>query len=306
MQCVAVCCSVLQSFETKFQMRPTHETCTNQCNLYKNDRYTSQKRLEHFKKRPVHVKKRLTHIQKRPGHVITRPIHIRPRPGHVKKKPADVKTRPVHVKRDQYTSKRDQYTSKRDQYTSKRDQYTSKETSAHQKETNTHQKETNTHQKETNTRQKRPIHIKKRPTQETWTNQQDLYSKIFEIFVKKTYTNKIKKDLQRDLAAMGWLRIVGSLKWQVSFAEYRLFHRALLQKRPIILRSLRIVATPHKCRPGRRTRGKWQVSFAEYRLFHRALLQKRPIILRSLRIVATPCVDLVVVPGVKRPAKETC
>ena len=44
---------------------------------------------------------------------------------------------------------------------------------------------------------------------------------------------------------MGWLRLVGSLKWQVSFAEYRLFHRALLQKRPIILGILLIVATPH-------------------------------------------------------------
>ena len=37
---------------------------------------------------------------------------------------------------------------------------------------------------------------------------------------------------------MGWLRLVGSLKWKVSFAEYRLFYRALLQKRPTILRSL--------------------------------------------------------------------
>jgi len=35
-------------------------------------------------------------------------------------------------------------------------------------------------------------------------------------------------------ADMGWLRLVGSLKLQVSFAEYRLYHRALLQKRPII------------------------------------------------------------------------
>jgi len=35
---------------------------------------------------------------------------------------------------------------------------------------------------------------------------------------------------------MGWLRLVGSLKLQVSFAEYRLFWRALLQKKPIILR----------------------------------------------------------------------
>jgi len=44
---------------------------------------------------------------------------------------------------------------------------------------------------------------------------------------------------------MGWLRLVGSLKLQVSFAEYRFFNRALLQKRPIILRSLLIVATPY-------------------------------------------------------------
>jgi len=34
--------------------------------------------------------------------------------------------------------------------------------------------------------------------------------------------------------AIGWLRLVGSLKLLVSFAEYRLFHRALLQKRPVI------------------------------------------------------------------------
>jgi len=43
---------------------------------------------------------------------------------------------------------------------------------------------------------------------------------------------------------MRWLRLVGSLKLQVSCAEYRLFYRALLQKRPIILRSLLIVTIP--------------------------------------------------------------
>ena len=32
---------------------------------------------------------------------------------------------------------------------------------------------------------------------------------------------------------MGWLRLVGSLKLQVSFAEYPLFYRAVLQKRPM-------------------------------------------------------------------------
>jgi len=45
---------------------------------------------------------------------------------------------------------------------------------------------------------------------------------------------------------MGWLRLVGSLKLQVSFAEYSLFYWALLLKRPIILRSLLIVATPYQ------------------------------------------------------------
>jgi len=42
---------------------------------------------------------------------------------------------------------------------------------------------------------------------------------------------------------MGWLWLVGSSKSQVSFAEYS--HRALLKKRPIIVRSLLIVATPY-------------------------------------------------------------
>jgi len=49
----------------------------------------------------------------------------------------------------------------------------------------------------------------------------------------------------RETTAMGCLRLVGALKFQVSFAEYTLFYRALLQKRPIILRSLLIVATPY-------------------------------------------------------------
>jgi len=44
---------------------------------------------------------------------------------------------------------------------------------------------------------------------------------------------------------MRWLRLVGSLKLYVSFAEHSLFYRALLQKRRILLRSLLIVATPY-------------------------------------------------------------
>ena len=39
---------------------------------------------------------------------------------------------------------------------------------------------------------------------------------------------------------MGWLRMVGTLELQASFAEYRLFNRAFLQKRLVILRSLLI------------------------------------------------------------------
>jgi len=47
------------------------------------------------------------------------------------------------------------------------------------------------------------------------------------------------------VSSMGWLRLVGSLKVQVSFAEHRLFYRAVLLKRPIILRSLLIDATTY-------------------------------------------------------------
>ena len=46
-------------------------------------------------------------------------------------------------------------------------------------------------------------------------------------------------------AGMGWLQLVGSLKLYVCFAESRLFCTALLQKRPIIWRSLLVIATPY-------------------------------------------------------------
>jgi len=46
--------------------------------------------------------------------------------------------------------------------------------------------------------------------------------------------------------AMGWLRLVGSLKLQVSFAKEPYKRDDILQQRPIILRSLLIVATPYK------------------------------------------------------------
>ena len=45
-------------------------------------------------------------------------------------------------------------------------------------------------------------------------------------------------------STMGWPRLAGSLKIYVFFAEYSLFYRALLQTRPIFLRSLLFIATP--------------------------------------------------------------
>ena len=60
---------------------------------------------------------------------------------------------------------------------------------------------------------------------------------------------------------MGWLRLVGSLKLQVSFAKEPYKRDCILQKRPIILYSAKETYN---------------------------ILQKRPIILRSLPIKATP------------------
>ena len=94
------------------------------------------------------------------------------------------------------------------------------------------------------------------------------------------------------LIAMGWLRLVGSLKWQVSFAKETYKRDDILQKRRIV-----IVATPyHFCLRTSRV-GVASISrllqilclFCRvYRLFYRSLLQMRPVILRSLPIVATP------------------
>ena len=46
---------------------------------------------------------------------------------------------------------------------------------------------------------------------------------------------------------MGWLRLVGSIKLQFSYAEYCLFYRALLQNRPIIWSILLTTDTPYEC-----------------------------------------------------------
>ena len=50
------------------------------------------------------------------------------------------------------------------------------------------------------------------------------------------------------MSDMGWLRWVGCLKIQVSLQNTGLFCRALLQKRPIFLSILLIVATPYDSR----------------------------------------------------------
>jgi len=91
-------------------------------------------------------------------------------------------------------------------------------------------------------------------------------------FAKEPYK---RDDVGKSLLNIGWLRLVGSLKLQVSFAEYIFFYRALLQKRPVILRSLLIAAT------------RYSEDSSQHRLFYRALLQKRPVILTSLFIAAT-------------------
>jgi len=90
---------------------------------------------------------------------------------------------------------------------------------------------------------------------------------------------------------MGWLRLVGSLKLQVSLVNEPYQRDNILQKRPMILRSLLIVASSYPCPTWRRnnkyhTLGwlrsvesiKLQVPFAKYCLFYRVLLHKRPII----------------------------
>ena len=45
---------------------------------------------------------------------------------------------------------------------------------------------------------------------------------------------------------MGWLRSVGSLKWQVSFAKEPYKRDDIPQRRPVILSILLTVATPYE------------------------------------------------------------
>jgi len=59
-------------------------------------------------------------------------------------------------------------------------------------------------------------------------------------------SESVLRHISLDVLNMGWLRSVGSIRLWVSFAEYRLFYRALLQKRPIILSILLTEATPYQ------------------------------------------------------------
>jgi len=67
-----------------------------------------------------------------------------------------------------------------------------------------------------------------------------------------SYTDMVAESLDYldHLVTMRLLWSVGSIQLQVSFAEYRLFYRALLQKRPMILSITLTEATPHDPRGG--------------------------------------------------------
>ena len=91
-------------------------------------------------------------------------------------------------------------------------------------------------------------------------------------------------------ATMGCLRLVGSLKLQISFAKEPCQRDDILQKSHVILRSLLIVATPYISLAS--TSSPIQISFAKEPCSRDDILQKRPIILRSLLIVATPYISL--------------
>jgi len=68
------------------------------------------------------------------------------------------------------------------------------------------------------------------------------------VFVRRLQVKRreFKSWTMNSKAAMGWLWMVGSIKLHVSFAKEPYKREDILQKRPVILRSLPIVATPYK------------------------------------------------------------
>jgi len=67
--------------------------------------------------------------------------------------------------------------------------------------------------------------------------------------------NGLSRTMESIMLHMGCLRLVGSLKLYVSLENIGLFYRALLQKRPIILRSLLAKATPYRTSSSRTMEG---------------------------------------------------
>jgi len=54
----------------------------------------------------------------------------------------------------------------------------------------------------------------------------------------------LENEIDAEERGMGWLRLVGSFKLLVSFAKEPYKRNNILQKRPTILRSLLLEATP--------------------------------------------------------------
>ena len=66
--------------------------------------------------------------------------------------------------------------------------------------------------------------------------------------LRQVYVCRCRRTCWRYMVAkthMGWLRLVGSIKLQVSCTEYSLFYRALLQKTPVISSILLTAATAY-------------------------------------------------------------
>ena len=74
--------------------------------------------------------------------------------------------------------------------------------------------------------------------------------------------------LERHSPCMVWLRLVASIKWQVSFAKEPYKRDDILPKRPVLLSILRIVATPYNHSPYR------QISMQDFSLMKTLPLQR--------------------------------
>jgi len=77
-----------------------------------------------------------------------------------------------------------------------------------------------------------------------------IHVSVYHLYIRCIYmyvqisSNALSDILTSTCICIGWLWSVGSIKLYFFFAEYRLFDRALLQKRTIILSILLTEATP--------------------------------------------------------------